>query len=108
MTLFFGGSCITGLSVSSLDGNFTQRSSSEVEAATLDADKAFTVSFEHAATLSAREFAHIQVAVLHTTLAGQRRVRVMNLALQVGDLAGNVFRYADIDATVAHSVRRGE
>lgn len=98
--------CSSSLSVSSLDGNFTQRSSSEVEAATLDADKAFTVSFEHAATLSAREFAHIQVAVLHTTLAGQRRVRVMNLALQVGDLAGNVFRYADIDATVAHSVRR--
>lgn len=98
--------CSSSLSVTSLDGNFTQRSVSEVEAATLDADKAFTASFEHAGTLSAREYAHIQVAVLHTTPAGQRRVRVMNLALQVGDLAGNVFRYADIDATVAYSVRR--
>jgi protein transport protein SEC24 len=44
--------------------------------------------------------------VLYTTVDGQRRVRVINLALQVADLASNVFRFADMDVVVAHSVRQ--
>ena len=32
----------------------------------------------------------------------------MNVALQVSGLAGNVFRYADVDATVAFWAKEGK
>lgn len=38
---------------------------------------------------------------------GQRRVRVCNVALQVAALAGNVFRFADMDTVVAIMMREG-
>lgn len=49
----------------------------------------------------------MQVAVLYTSPEGSRRVRVVNLALQVADLAGNVFRMADADAVVCHLTKEG-
>lgn len=44
--------------------------------------------------------------MLHTTTDGRRRVRVVNLALQVAELGANVFRFADMDVVVAHFVRQ--
>jgi protein transport protein SEC24 len=71
----------------------------------LDADKAISVQIEHSRKLDAREYAFLQCAVLHTTPEGQRRVRSCNLALQVADLAANVFRFADMDAVVCQLAR---
>lgn len=45
--------------------------------------------------------------MLYTSAAGERRVRVCNLGLQVAGMAGNVFRFADMDAVVCHLVRQG-
>lgn len=73
----------------------------------LDADKGITTRLEHTGTLDTREYAHIQAAVLYTTVSGQRRVRVCNLAIPVVELAGNVFRFADMDATIAYMFRQG-
>jgi len=41
----------------------------------------------------------VQCAMLYTTSAGERRVRVLTLGLQATDAMANVFRYADLDAT---------
>jgi protein transport protein SEC24 len=72
------------------------------------ADSSFAVELTHGGRLDARENAHIQCALLYTTIDGQRRVRVINLAMTVADLAGNVFKYADMDATVAYFAKDGE
>jgi protein transport protein SEC24 len=96
---------VAGLRISNYYGNFHERSVSDLDIGILDSDKAISVHIEHSRKLDAREYAFLQCAVLHTTPDGQRRVRTCNLALQVADLAANVFRYADMDAVVCHLAR---
>ena len=74
----------------------------------LDADKAFAAIVKHEGKLDEKHEAHFQTAVLYTTADGRRRVRCHNLAVPVTSLLGNVFRYADLDATVAYYMKEGE
>ncbi|KAG1877098.1 hypothetical protein C8R48DRAFT_689891 [Suillus tomentosus] len=97
--------CSNGLRISNYYGNFHEHSVSDLDIGILDSDKAISVHIEHSRKLDAREYAFLQCAVLHTTPDGQRRVRTCNLALEVADLAANVFRYADMDAVVCHLAR---
>jgi len=96
-----------GLRISAQYGNFYQRSTTDLEFGTLGADKAVSVSLQHSRALDVRQYAHLQCAVLYTSVSGQRRVRICNLALQVVALAGSVFRFADMDAAVCHLAREG-
>ncbi|KAI5121951.1 hypothetical protein M0805_002022 [Coniferiporia weirii] len=97
-----------GLRIKALHGALLQGASGagdgEAALGMLHADSAFSVAFTHTGRtpLDARGHAHIQCAVLYTTREGQRRVRVLNVALQVAALAGNVYRYADAEATACH------
>ncbi|KIP06361.1 hypothetical protein PHLGIDRAFT_19471 [Phlebiopsis gigantea 11061_1 CR5-6] len=86
-------------------GNFYEGPSNDLQFGTLDADKAIGVMFDHARTLDDRQYAFVQAATLYTSADGQRRVRVCNVALQVAALAGNVFRFADMDTVVAIMMR---
>lgn len=105
-----------GLRVKALHGALAQGGASadfadgEAAMGVMHADNAFAAVYAHTgrSTLDVRGstygqggLAHVQCAVLYTSRAGERRVRVLNLALRVTELAGNVFRYADSDATVA-------
>ncbi|KAH9886074.1 sec24-like protein [Cubamyces lactineus] len=94
-----------GLRVSNQFGNFYESAAADLEFGTMDADKTIAVSFEHTRTLDDRQYAFIQAALLYTTVTGERRVRTFNVALRVVTLAGNVFQYADMDATVSYMLR---
>lgn len=98
---------MTGLRILKQYGNFSESAADDMLFGTIDADKSICVTFGHNHALSEREYAHIQSALLYTTVTGERRVRVCNLALQVASLAGNVFRFADMDGVVSVLVREG-
>ena len=66
------------------------------------------MSLSHTQKLDPRAHAFLQSAVLYTTVDGERRVRVCNLALNVVEMAGNVFQFAEFEATVCHMAREGE
>ena len=97
----------TGLRIAKQYGNFYENAAGDMQFGTMDADKSVAVVFEHSHTLDERRYAFIQSATLYTTVSGERRVRVCNVALQVVTLAGNVFRYADMDTVVAYMLRQG-
>ncbi|TFK34422.1 hypothetical protein BDQ12DRAFT_689579 [Crucibulum laeve] len=91
--------CSTGLRVTKQYANCSQSSITDLEFGIFDADQAVVVSLEHSGgRISPRTYAHVQSAMLYTTVTGERRVRVCNLAMNVVDLAGNVFQYGDMDA----------
>ncbi|TXT05981.1 hypothetical protein VHUM_03742 [Vanrija humicola] len=93
--------CSNGLRISEHTGNFYQRSMTDLEFGTLDEAKAFTATIRHEGhRLNDRDLSYIQVATLYTSASGERRVRVLNLSLPVSSLIGNVFRFADFDASV--------
>ena len=96
-----------GLRVQKYLGNYYENPAGDLEFGTLDADKSLTIVLEHTHTLDERKNAFLQCAVLYTTADGHRRVRTCNVALQVAGLAGNVFRFADMDTVVSHMLREG-
>lgn len=93
--------CSNGLRVNEHTGCFYQRTMTDLEFGTIDESKAFTAQFKHDGhRLNDREMSYVQVAILYTSCNGERRVRCLNLCMPVSSLIGNVFRFADFDATV--------
>ncbi|KAF8328183.1 uncharacterized protein EI90DRAFT_3281390 [Cantharellus anzutake] len=88
----------SALRPSSYAGNFYETPTSEIKLGTLDSDKSIVVEMSHNNDLDINKDIYVQLAVLHTSRSGERRVRTVNLALGTSSLAANVFRYADIDA----------
>ncbi|CBQ71080.1 related to Protein transport protein Sec24C [Sporisorium reilianum SRZ2] len=93
--------CSNGLRVADHFGNFFQHNATDLELGTMDADKCIAALVKHDGKLDEKHEAHFQCAVLYTTAEGERRVRCHNVAVPVTSLLGNVFRYADMDSTVA-------
>lgn len=94
--------CSNGLSPTQHLGNFFQRNATDLEFANIDADEAISVLVKHYGRLDEKHEAHFQCALLYTTSYGERRVRCHNVAVPVTNLLGNVFRYADLDSTIAY------
>lgn len=100
--------CSNGLRVSDHTGNFFQRSMTDLEFGTMDEAKAFVATMKHEGhRLDDRQMAYVQVAALYTSSSGERRVRLLNLCLRITSLIGNVFRYADFDASVTMFYKEG-
>ncbi|KAL5641313.1 hypothetical protein ACGC1H_001709 [Rhizoctonia solani] len=100
--------CSTGLSVSTNLGAFHQSSPSDLTVASSHADNAILVTFTHSGRLDDRREAHIQCATLYTSREGERRVRVLNIAVQVSTLAANVFKNADLEVVCCTFAREDD
>jgi protein transport protein SEC24 len=88
-------------------GNFRALTQTDLQFGILHADASMTCTLEYTSKLSDREYAYLQCATLYTTGDGRRRVRCVNLAVQVASLAGNVYRFADMETVVATLAKQG-
>lgn len=92
--------CSKGLAVKKYYGHFFEQNALDMDLPGIDADKAFVAELTYEDKLEGKDFAYLQSALLYTTRDGQRRVRVQTLRLSVANTIANVFRSADLDATV--------
>ncbi|EGG01243.1 uncharacterized protein MELLADRAFT_50176 [Melampsora larici-populina 98AG31] len=93
--------CSNGIRIAEHFGSFLQRNVTDLDFGNMDADKAIAAIIKHEGKLDEKYEAHFQCALLYTSANGERRVRCHNLALSVTSAMGNVFRSADMDATIA-------
>lgn len=93
--------CSDGVLVDRHIGNFFMRNSSDVELAQLDSEQTVTVMLQHeGGKLDEKLDVCFQAALLYTRPNGERRIRIHNLSVPVTTLAGNVFKFADLDCLV--------
>uniref|UniRef100_A0A6P4EQB4 Protein transport protein Sec24C n=1 Tax=Drosophila rhopaloa TaxID=1041015 RepID=A0A6P4EQB4_DRORH len=79
-------------------GHFFMSNTTDVELASIDATKSVSIEIKHDDKLAPEENVYLQVALLYTSCSGQRRLRVLNLALRVTTTIADVFKSCDLDA----------
>lgn len=72
----------------------------DVEMAGLDCDKTITVEFKHDDKLSEDSGALLQCALLYTSCAGQRRLRIHNLSLNCCTQLADLYRNCETDTLI--------
>ncbi|KAG9346882.1 hypothetical protein JZ751_005809 [Albula glossodonta] len=90
----------TGFRATDFFGAVYMNNTTDVEMAAIDCHKAVTVEFKHDDTLSEETGALIQCALLYTTISGQRRLRIHNLALNCSSQLADLYKSCETDALV--------
>ncbi|KAK7024752.1 protein transporter SEC24, partial [Favolaschia claudopus] len=89
--------CSKGIAVKSMHGNFFSLQSDRVIMPTVPVNQSYAVELQIEETLM-EPIVVFQTAVLHTTSSGERRIRVLNLALPTTSIIQEVFASADVKA----------
>lgn len=87
-------------------GNFYMRNSTDVEIAGMTNDKSIAVEFKHESKLDIRQDVYIQIATLYTSYEGNRRIRLINLALPCTTDIPDIYRNADHESTVGFLTKK--
>ncbi|XP_028041852.1 protein transport protein Sec24C isoform X2 [Bombyx mandarina] len=90
----------TGVRPTDFYGHFFMSNTTDVELAVMDADKAVGIEVKHDDKLTAEEGVYVQAALLYTHRSGQRRLRVLNLALSVAHQLADVYRSMELDTCI--------
>ncbi|KAF2670973.1 hypothetical protein BT63DRAFT_423237 [Microthyrium microscopicum] len=91
----------TGLRMNAFYGNFFNRSSDLCAFPAFPRDQGYVVEVAIDENLS-KPYVSLQAAILHTTCNGERRVRVMTLALPTTESLANVYSSADQQSITAY------
>ncbi|KAJ7608543.1 hypothetical protein B0H17DRAFT_967395, partial [Mycena rosella] len=92
--------CSRGISVKSIHGNFFLQGTDRVVMPAVPLDQSYAFEFQIDSEPLAGPLAVFQTALLHTTSAGERRIRVLTLALPTTSAISDVFVSADVRALV--------
>lgn len=73
----------------------------------LDCSKSVAIEIKHDDKLAPEENVYIQVALLYTSIGGQRRLRILNLTLNSCTQLADLFRSCDLDTTILFLAKQG-
>ncbi|ETV97794.1 hypothetical protein, variant [Aphanomyces invadans] len=90
--------CTKGMRLVNFYGNSFLRGPDLLALPNCHADAAFAIEIEHQDALLTASVISIQAALLYTTSCGERRIRVLTVAVPVTKLFAEVFRSVDVDA----------
>ncbi|XP_029469643.1 protein transport protein Sec24D [Rhinatrema bivittatum] len=90
----------TGFRATDFLGAIFMNNTTDVELAAIDCDKAITVEFKHDDKLSEDTGAFIQCALLYTTVSGQRRLLLHNIALSCSSQLADLYKSCETDAII--------
>ncbi|KAM9892059.1 hypothetical protein OXX69_012129, partial [Metschnikowia pulcherrima] len=86
--------CSTGFRMSGFFGSFFNRSSDLCSFPTFPRDQSYAIEVSIEETI-AKPIVYFQAAVLHSTCFGERRIRVMNLAIPTSSKLDDIYASAD-------------
>ncbi|XP_020618625.1 protein transport protein Sec24C-like [Orbicella faveolata] len=92
--------CSTGLRPVDFWGNCYMSNTTDVELAIIDPHKAIAIEIKHDDKLPEESQAYFQCALLYTSISGQRRLRVHNLAFSTCSQLSDLFRCCEMDTYV--------
>lgn len=69
--------------------------------------QALAIEIKHDDKLTEEDGVYIQVALLYTSCGGQRRIRVMNLALKTCTQMADLYRSCDLDTMINFFSKQG-
>ncbi|XP_005390020.1 PREDICTED: protein transport protein Sec24C isoform X1 [Chinchilla lanigera] len=95
----------TGIRAVDFFGAFYMSNTTDVELAGLDANKTVTVEFKHDDRLNEESGALLQCALLYTSCAGQRRLRIHNLALNCCTQLADLYRNCETDTLINYMAK---
>ncbi|RVE54941.1 hypothetical protein evm_000308 [Chilo suppressalis] len=90
----------TGVRATDFYGHFFMSNTTDVELAAIDADKAVGIEIKHDDKLTGEDGVYIQAALLYTHRSGQRRLRILNLALNVAHQLADAYRSMELDTCI--------
>eukprot|EP01134_Creolimax_fragrantissima_P005944 CFRG5944T1 len=87
-----------GLRAMQYYGNFFMQNHVDMQMSGIDSDKSVCVRIHYDGTIPvASTNAYLQVAMLYTTMFGERQVRCINFQMKVVNQLSEVFRHAELD-----------
>ncbi|EDO41706.1 predicted protein [Nematostella vectensis] len=90
----------TGLRPVDFVGSFYMSNTTDVELAGISPNKAIGIEIKHDDKLPEDSTAYLQCALLYTSISGQRRLRIHNLALNTCSQLSELFRCCEMDSFV--------
>lgn len=96
-----------GISMDGYDGACHMRTPTDIDLAAVDCDKTYLVKLGHDAKLEPGQEVAFQCALLYTTTAGDRRIRLHTMAVKASASMSTMFRTADLDTQLLIAAREG-
>ncbi|CAF3809866.1 unnamed protein product [Rotaria magnacalcarata] len=87
----------TGIRPIDFLGNFYMTNTTEMIFGTIDSDKSVCVELKHDDKLPVESNTYVQAALLYTSISGQRRLRILTLALTVTSSYTSLYPACDLD-----------
>lgn len=87
-------------------GHFFMSNTTDMDLASITSEKAIGIEIKHDDKLPPEENVYIQVALLYTSCSGQRRIRILNLALKTCVQMADLFRCCDLDAMILYFAKQ--